>query len=218
MMRAARINLAVMGAWMGLAGIEHGIGEMLQGRIVPEGIMIQSWPEAAFFKSLAGEPAMTILPDVLLTGILAAFFSLVFSLWSVFFARHRYGGAGMMLLAIPMLLFGGGIFPPLLGFLIGSLALWMQHGRHKTPKTRLERLAGRCWPGLFAACCLAWLGLFPGVAVMGYFRGDVPVGVILGVMVAAFSLLGLSLYSSTRYDRLGCGTQEAPVEDGKVIS
>ena len=57
-MESARYQfVAIMGAWMGAAGVEHGVGEILQGNFVPDGILIRSWPQSAFFASLNGEPA-----------------------------------------------------------------------------------------------------------------------------------------------------------------
>jgi hypothetical protein len=55
-----------------LAGIEHGVGEIVQGNRAPAGTMIESWPDSAPFEIVGGEPAMTIVPNLLLTGILAS--------------------------------------------------------------------------------------------------------------------------------------------------
>ena len=106
-----------------MAGIEHGYFEMVQGRVQPEGLMIasmgppcvpaQSWNQC--------EPAMTIIPDFLITGILAIIFSLIIVVWSAFFVQRRHGGLVLILLSIPLLLFGGGIFPPLIGLIAGAL-------------------------------------------------------------------------------------------------
>jgi hypothetical protein len=38
------ITVSTFGALAGLAGIEHGIGEVLQGNIAPEGPVVLSWP------------------------------------------------------------------------------------------------------------------------------------------------------------------------------
>lgn len=202
-MKATRLWVSVMGAWMGLAGIEHGIGEILQGNQAPEGIMIQSWPGSTFFQNLSGEPALTVLPNLLYTGLLTVGFSLVFVAWSILGAHRQRGGWGLMLLAIPMLLFGGGIFPPLLGFLIGAAATRVPAAiRLRRPATGFNRLIATKWPCIFAACCAAWLALFPGVALLGYFFGINHAGVILTIIAAAFGLLFLSYRSSIEHDRL----------------
>ena len=76
MRNATNVTVATFGALAGLAGLEHGIGETLQGNRAPDGIMIVSWPGSAFFRIVAGEPAMTIVPNLLVTGILAILVSL----------------------------------------------------------------------------------------------------------------------------------------------
>lgn len=40
---ATKIVVSAFGIFLGLAGIEHGIGEILQGNIAPTGIVIKSW-------------------------------------------------------------------------------------------------------------------------------------------------------------------------------
>jgi hypothetical protein len=53
-MNATRLTVSTFGAIAALAGIEHGIGEVLQGNKAPEGIMILSWPDSELFEILAG--------------------------------------------------------------------------------------------------------------------------------------------------------------------
>jgi len=53
MRSAIKVTVSTLGALMGLAGIEHGIGETLQGNIAPDGMMILSWPGSAFFLALS---------------------------------------------------------------------------------------------------------------------------------------------------------------------
>lgn len=149
MKSAKRLFIAVMGAWMGVAGIEHGIGEILQGNVAPEGVMILSWPGSAFFASLGGEPAMTVVPNMLFTGVLAVIFSLLFAGWAIF-GTHRKHGGGVL-----MLLFGSGIFPPVLAVLIGLATIQQPVHAAEKPASVLRRLLARGFPWIFAACCLA---------------------------------------------------------------
>jgi len=200
MINARRLFIAVMGAVMGAAGVEHGVGEFLQGGTVPDGIMIQSWPESPFFQSLSGEPALTILPDLRLTGGLAVFFSLLFAGWAIFAATRKHGGAVLMLLAVPMLLFGGGIFPPVLGACIGAAAV--QRAPEPRQITGLRRWLGKAWRWIFLVCCVAWLALFPGVAVLDYFFAVNDTKITLTAMTAAFGSLILAYWSSIQHDRL----------------
>jgi len=64
MRSATQITVTTFGIIMGLAGLEHGLGEILQGNATPPGIMFPSWPNSAFFSTLAGEPAMSIIPNL----------------------------------------------------------------------------------------------------------------------------------------------------------
>ena len=50
-MRAAtRITAAALGTAAGIAGLEHGIFEILQGNIPPSGLVIASWVRPASLK------------------------------------------------------------------------------------------------------------------------------------------------------------------------
>jgi len=121
--RATRIFVAVFGSLAALAGIEHGVGELLQGSGRPAGLVIQSWPDSAFFRIQSGEPALTVVPDLLAAGILTIAVSLVLLVWSVAFVQRRHGGLVLIGLSLVLLLVGGGFGPPLLGTLVGLTAV-----------------------------------------------------------------------------------------------
>jgi hypothetical protein len=88
MRNVTQVTVSTFGAIMALAGIEHGIGEILQGNQAPNGIMFPSWPDSVFFRSVNGEPAMTIIPNLLVTGILAVIFSLIYLIWATRFVQR----------------------------------------------------------------------------------------------------------------------------------
>src|SRR5512135_3094637 len=154
MKNATKVFASTFGAIMALAGIEHGIGEVLQGNVAPAGIMILSWPDSVFFRSLGGEPAMTIIPNLLVTGILAILISLIMLVWATLFIQRKNGGLILILISIVMLLVGGGIFPPILGIMLGAvgtrinapLTWWRAH-----LSVGLRHLLGKMWPWSFAA-------------------------------------------------------------------
>lgn len=202
-MKSARYQfVGIMGAIMGAAGIEHGVGEFLQGNIAPDNVMIQSWPHSAFFQSLNGEPALTVLPNLRLTGLLAIGFSLLFAIWAIYFAQSKHNRWILMLLAIPMLLFGGGIFPPILGMMIGAAASAFRSPVRQKSIGGVARFLGLSWRWILAACCLSWLALFPGVAVLDYFFGFDSIPFTLIMMITAFLFLFLAYSSSIQHDRL----------------
>ena len=176
MNHATRAFVSTFGAIMALAGIEHGIGEVLQGNTAPSGVMILSWPSSAFFRNVAGEPAMTVLPNLFVTGILAILLSLALLVWTTLFVRRKHGALVMILIAIAMLLAGGGIFPPILAILIGIVASRIHSPltgwrTHLSPGAR--QFLGSLWPWSFAACIIAWSLMFAGPALLGYFFGSV---------------------------------------------
>jgi len=203
MRNATKVTVSTFGTLAGLAGIEHGIGETLQGDIVPSGIMFPSWPGSAFFRIVGGEPAMSVVPNLLVTGILAILFSLVFLVWATLFVQRRNGGLVLILLSVVMLLVGGGIFPPVIGIIIGALGT-----RINTPlswwrahlSVGLRHFFGRVWPWSFVACLIAWLLLFPGINILGYFFGvNNPNLTVILIFFALGSLL-LTIFTGFAYD------------------
>lgn len=203
MKSASRLLIATFGSFVGLTGIEHGLGEILQGNTAPAGIMIRSWPDSDFFRILGGEPAMTIVPNLLFTGILAVLISLFFMLWSLRMAGRRHGGLVLMLAAIPMLLFGGGIFPPVLGFLIGAAATRLDASPHwwwDHLSTGFRELLERLWPWTYGACVLAWLAMFPGIPLLNHFFGVSSDSLILTILAGMFAFLLLSGITGAAHD------------------
>lgn len=66
-------------------------------------------------------PAMTVIPDFWVTGILAILVSLVVIGWAIVFVGRKNGGTALIVLSIVLLLVGGGFLPPLLGILAGAI-------------------------------------------------------------------------------------------------
>jgi hypothetical protein len=192
MRRATRITATVLGLTAGGAGIEHGIFEILQGNIRPEGLMIVSIgpPCVRELSWNQCEPAMTIVPSFLITGILAVILGLIVLAWSVFFVQKERGGLVLILLCIPLLLFGGGIFPPLIGLIAGALGTRI-HKPLRPEKSRLSggslRFLAALWPWALALY-VAWI---LGQWVIGYFFNDwlLANGYLIIVMVLGTLLL-----------------------------
>lgn len=201
MRRAARITASVLGLTAGGAGIEHGIFEILQGNTRPEGLMIASMgppcvPELSWNQC---EPAMTVIPSFLITGILAIVFGIVIMVWSAFFVQKKHGGLVLILLSIPLLLFGGGIFPPLIGIIAGAIGTRINkplnpEGSHLSG--RVLRFLAVLWPWSLALYLLWILGQW----VIGYFFNDwlLANGVIIIVMV--LGTLALTVVTTYAHD------------------
>ncbi len=198
MSRATKLFVLVMSLVTGLMGIEHGLGEVLQGNVAPAAWVFPSWPNSAWFEILAGEPAMSVIPNLLVSGILSIFFSLLFIAWVILFVGRRNMGLVMVLLSFAMLLVGAGFGPPLVGILTSivafkvnsPLAWW--HRRAAGPRRFLSVL----WPYLFILNLLAWLLMFPGSLLIDHFLGisnpELFVPVVFVIDMAAFWLTAVS--------------------------
>ena len=194
-MRSATKTVAsTFGVIVGLAGLEHGIGEILQGRVAPPAVMFESWPNSEVLRVMAGEPAMSLLPDLLLSGILTVGLSLATIVWSVAFLGRQHGGLILMLLSSALLLVGGGIAPPLMGLIVGGAATRIhrpvRRWSHPDPGGS-PPLCGRLWPYLLGASVLGYLALLPGIPLASLLVAvDDPA--VVGYL-AMFSFLSLIL-------------------------
>jgi hypothetical protein len=199
---ATRVMVSTFGVLVGLAGVEHGVGEALQGNVAPSGIAFLSWPTSKFFSILGGEPAMSVIPNFLVTGIFAVLVSLIFIMWATVFVQRRYGGLALILLSFVLLAVGGGFGPPLIGIIVGVVATRMRSA-HGWWRAHLSagalRFLSSLWPWLFGACLIALLMLFPGLALVGWLFGvdgsnpAVPT-LLLSFICAAFGLLPLTAF------------------------
>ncbi len=212
---ATRRTVSMLGGVVALAGVEHGVGEMLQGGVAPEQVMILSWPESDAFSLLGGEPAMTVVPNLLITGILAILASLVLFAWATLFIHRRHAGVVLMALSVVLLLVGGGIAPPAIGLALGFTATRIHtpvRWWRTRPAGRIPRMLARAWPSMLAMDVVAFLSLFPGVVLLGALRGSgaVPEAMAYALMVAAFVFLPLSLVAALAAEALTGAT------DGQV--
>ncbi|MBN2085569.1 MAG: hypothetical protein JW748_10135 [Anaerolineales bacterium] len=199
MKNARRIMLSTFGAVTGLAGIEHGTGEVLQGNSAPVGLMFPSWPDSAFFRSLNGEPAISLIPNLLVTGILTIFFSVLFAAWSIGFIESKRSSLMLITLSIAMLLTGGGVFPPVFGILIGAGASYLHprpQARRSGTLDKASRITGGLWPWLFGASLISWFAMIPGIPALDYFFGFLNPTLILIVLVCMFGFLFLAWVSA----------------------
>jgi len=130
-----RAAASIIGIFAGLGGASHGPGEMFQGNIAPSGIVIEAWPELTV---LAGEPAMTIVPSFLVTGVLTIIFGLLVAIWAAKFVQRKNGGLVLILLSIIMLLVGGGLFTPVFGVAAGIIGTRIKHSSESTKHGGLD--------------------------------------------------------------------------------
>ncbi len=128
-MNKLRVAASALGIFTGLGGATHGPGAMLQGSVAPSNIVFQAWPGLT---ALNGEPAMTIIPNLLVTGILTITVGVLLAVWAAKFISRKHSGLILILLTIVLLLVGGGLVPPLFGIAAGIIASLVSLKRAKS--------------------------------------------------------------------------------------
>lgn len=123
-MRAAA---SIIGVVAGLVGAYHGYNETLQGNSTPSGIMINAIGPPCQGSSCF--PAMTVIPDFFVTGVVAIVFSLIVLVWAAALVQRKNGGVTLIILSIILLLVGGGFLPPALGIIAGAVGTRIKRSR-----------------------------------------------------------------------------------------
>jgi hypothetical protein len=200
LMRKATKTVATwLGVVAGIAGLEHGYFEFLQGNTTTPGLAFPSWGPPCIPEEIwhACEPAMSIIPNFLITGILAMLLSLALIVWAVWFVQRRHGGWVQMALSVLLLLFGGGFFPPIVGF-VGGLAGTQIHRPLLGRPTRLTLFTAKLWPWTLVIFIAWMLGQFP----FGYFFNDFLHSIMYISLLAILTSLPLSVYTAYAYDAI----------------
>jgi hypothetical protein len=119
---ATRIVASTLGAIVGLAGLEHGFFEVLQGNAPTNGLVIDAIGPAQKLWLGATEPAFTIIPTFFISGILAMIIGTLIIVWAVAFIQRKHGGIVLLLLSILLFMVGGGSPPIFLGVIASLVA------------------------------------------------------------------------------------------------
>jgi hypothetical protein len=161
-----------LGVLLGISSMNHGVFEILQGDHPTTGYIIKALGPGFRWTvwTHGSEPAFTIVPDFLLTGILATLIGLLMIYWSLR-RIHRPGGPSIfLLLGVTSFLVGGGMAQVLLFSLNwaaatrirSSLGFW----RWLLPAP-VCRVLGKLWPWALAAAGVLFLAALE-IAVVGY--------------------------------------------------
>jgi hypothetical protein len=120
---------SILGIFAGIGGASHGPGEILQGNIAPDGIVIEAWPALTL---LAGEPAMTLIPSFSISGILTVTTGVAVTILAATRIQSKNGALILILLSTMMLFVGGGLIPPAFGVVAGIIGLQIRQKNLKT--------------------------------------------------------------------------------------
>lgn len=199
---ATRTCVATIGLVVAFAALEHGIGEILQGSRPAPGLVFESWPDSAAFAVLDGEPAMSVIPDLLVAGIATSLLAVGFAWTALRVARIRHGGLLLVGLSLVLLLAGGGLAPPVIGVVLGAAWLGAQHPRRASRPGPLASSFGRFWRPLLVLTVVAYLGLFPGTVLLYLMTGTASELLVTALGLTAFVGLVASLVAARAADRV----------------
>jgi hypothetical protein len=198
MRKATKIVATGFGIVAGIAGVEHGYFEILQGNTKPDSVMIASIGPPCIPEEIwnACEPAMTIIPNFLITGILAVIIGLTLLIWSTFFIQSKYGGPVLILLSFGLLMFGGGIFPPVIGIIGGIAGIKINEPISKKQTGSPMRLAAKLWPWPLVIFMI-WVW---GQWIVGYLFNDFLQRNMIYGAILILAMLPLSVNTAYAHD------------------
>jgi hypothetical protein len=175
MNQATKAIVSTFGVILGLAGMNHGFFEALQGNTPTPGLIIQAIGPANRIWVHGTEEAFSIIPNFLVTGILAMAVALLIMVWSVRYVQTQHGPTVFILLFAVLFLVGGGI-----GQIVFFLPIWAFAREINKPMTSLKKVLpenvqkslAKLWPytltvasGLFLfALEIAIFGFVPGMS------------------------------------------------------
>jgi hypothetical protein len=170
---ATKTIVSTIGVMLGIAGINHGFFEALQGNTAAPGLIIQAIGPAQRMWVHGTEEAFTLIPNFLVTGILAMLVGIAIIIWSIGFVHKQHGSVVFILLFVLLFLVGGGI-----GQIVFFIPAWLVSTRINKPlslsrkilSNSIGRIAAKIWPSALMAVAVLFL-IALEIAIAGYFPG-----------------------------------------------
>jgi len=103
-----RLVVAAFGVLCGLTGVMAGLFEARQGSVAPSGYVISTIGSNYVSADDFTYFAVTVVPNMFLTGMLAVIVSCLVILWSVRFVHKKNGALILLGLSMAQMLVGGG--------------------------------------------------------------------------------------------------------------
>lgn len=196
---ATRWIVTVYGLLVGFAGIEHGIFEALQGNIPTEGIMINAiGPDQTFWLG-ASERALTIIPNYLITGILAIVFGIIVILWSLFYVERKYGATLFLVFTLTLFLVGGG-FAPIFVSLTASATATRINQPLNWWKNHLPNQTSKLWPWTLVLFVVVFI-LAVGMQIFGApFTIEITTSLVTSLALGMLLLIPVGVVTGFAFD------------------
>ena len=195
MNKATRIIVATLGSIFGLSGMSHGFFEILQGNAPTGGMFIAAIGEAQKMWRHGNEYAFSLIPNFLITGIVAMLVSLTIVVWSIGFTHKKHGSTILFLLFVLLLLVGGGVaqivFFPFICLVSSRINKPLKWWRKVLP-VKIHKPLGKLWPWCLAIG--AFLFVFAlQIAITGFVPGMSDPEKILSVTLLCLGLEAIIL-------------------------
>jgi hypothetical protein len=208
---ATRVVASVFGTLVGLAAIEHGYFEIRQGNVKPGSLLFPAiGPEQRFWE-YGTEHAMTMIPSLLVTGILAMIVGILIVVWANRSIQKKCGALVMLALCVLSFAVGGGFAPIFLAGVatiaatrIGKPLTWWRTYIPAAIQTFLAWL----WPWSLIAFVLVFL-FSVEIAIFGYplvsFVGaDATLALLNHAALVMTGLMVFAPLTAFAYDGKGC--------------
>jgi hypothetical protein len=163
---ATGTTAVILGVYAGLLGVVHGAFAIGQGQTAPATLSINAigppcQADAVWHACL---PAITLVPNFFITGVLAVIVGLLMLSWALAVVRQGKGGGILISLSFLLLLVGGGFVSAFVGIVGGTAVTRFQSSFTPLPSP-IWRLGAALWPWTL----LAFIGWSLGGWILGYF-------------------------------------------------
>jgi hypothetical protein len=198
-----RVIATVLGVFVGVSGLDHGLFEVLQGSVPTPGLLIRAIGPDQQTWSYGTEDALTVLPNFLLAGMVAILVGLLTIGWSIWFIDRPRGPIGLLGLGMLLFLAGGGI--AMLAFLFLGWAVARRIGRpfgwwRAIVPTPVASALASLWPWLVVVGVVLYAVALE-IAIFGFVPGVSDPGLVLAVcwlaLLAMFIAFVLALIGAS---------------------
>ena len=190
--RAIQTIVATFGVIFGIGGVGHGLFEALQGNKATNGYVIHAIGEANRMWLYGNEPAFTIIPNFLITGIAAMLVGIAVIIWSWGFMHKKHASTIFLSLFILLFLVGGGIGQVVFFMIAWAMSTCIHSSLNwwrKVLPAGMRRFLSKLWrPFLITSTVLILFAL--QIAIFGFVPGVSNPNIISIIMV---STLGAGL-------------------------
>ena len=195
MIKATRIIVATLGSIFGLSGMSHGFFEALQGNVPTGGMFIAAIGEAQKMWEHGNEYAFSLIPNFLITGIVAMLVSLTIIVWSIGFIHKKHGSIILFSLFVLLFLVGGGVaqivFFPFICLVASRINKPLNWWRKVLP-VRIRKPLGKLWPWCLAIGSILFVFALQ-TAITGFVPGMSDPDKILSVVMLCLGLEAIIL-------------------------